>query len=126
MAQSSQADFVPSQLSAVFGCERMLLCMRGTKTFIREWRRAKGLTLVQLAERIGITHGQLSKVERGLRPYSQLLLEALARELGTDPASLLMRNPTDPDGIWSIWDQVPPTERPRAITILKALTRTGT
>lgn len=100
--------------------------MAGTKTFIREWRQYRRLTLVQLAERIGITHGQLSKVERGLRPYSQPMLEKLAEELGTEPASLLMRNPTDPEGIWSIWDQVPPTERQRAITILRALTRTGT
>lgn len=114
------------ELSAVCGVGRILARMRGTKTFIREWRRYRRLTLVQLAERVGITHGQLSKVERGLRPYAQPLLEKLAEELGTDPASLLMRNPTDPEGIWSIWDQVPATERPRALTILRALTRTGT
>lgn len=105
---------------------RILLCMRGTKTFIRQWRRHRRLSLVQLAERVGISHGQLSKVERDKRPYSQPLLEKLAEELGTDPASLLMRDPTDPEGIWSIWEQVPATERPRALTILKALTRTGT
>lgn len=101
--------------------------MRGTKrTFIREWRQHRRLTLEKLAERVGITHGALSKIERGLRPYSQALLEALADELGTDPASLLMRDPTDPEGIWSIWEQVPPVDRARAISVLKALTRTGT
>lgn len=102
------------------------LCMHGTKrTYIREWRQHRELTLEKLAERIGITHGALSKIERGQRPYSQALLEALAGELGTDPASLLMRNPGDPEGIWSIWDRVPPADRPRAINVLKALTRTG-
>jgi transcriptional regulator with XRE-family HTH domain len=101
--------------------------MSGTKrTYIREWRQYRALTLEKLAERIGITHGALSKIERGIRPYSQALLEALAEELGTDPASLLMRNPADPEGIWSIWEQVPPSDRARAIDVLKALTRTGT
>ena len=105
---------------------RILLCVSGTKTKIRQWRQYRGFTLVQLAERVGITHGQLSKVERGIRPWGQPLLEILAEELGTDPVSLLMRDPTDPEGIWSIWDQVPQTERPRALSILKAFTRTGT
>lgn len=104
-----------------------LVCMRGTKrTFIREWRKHRRLTLEKLAERVGITHGNLSRIERGLRPYGQPLLEALAEELRTDPASLLMRNPLDPEGLWSIWDQIPPTERPRAIEVLRAFTRTGT
>jgi transcriptional regulator with XRE-family HTH domain len=117
---------VPAEVSALLKSGRILLCMSGTKTKIREWRRYRRLTLVQLAERVGITHGQLSKVERDMRPWGQPLLEKLAEELGTDPASLLMRDPTDPEGIWSIWDQVPPTERPRALSILKAFTRTGT
>lgn len=101
--------------------------MAGTKRiFLREWREHRGLTLVQAAERVGVTHGFLSKVERGKRNYTQELLEALAEAYRTDPASLLMRNPTDPEGIWSIWDQIPPSERPRAIDVLRALTRTGT
>ena len=125
-AHYGQVPFVPAEVSAGIMPERILLCMSGTKHFIREWRRYRGLSLVQLAERVGITHGQLSKVERGKRPWGEPLLEKLAEELGTDPASLLMRDPTDPEGIWSIWDQVPPTERPRALSILKAFTRTGT
>lgn len=95
------------------------------RTFIREWRKYRGLTLERLGARVGLTHGALSKIERGLRHYNQLQLEALADALNTDPASLLMRNPLDPDGIWTVWDQIPPTERARAIEVLRALTRTG-
>lgn len=54
------------------------------------------------------------------------MLEAFATALDTDPASLLTRNPLDPDGVWTVWDQIPPIDRPRAIEVLKALARTGT
>jgi transcriptional regulator with XRE-family HTH domain len=91
------------------------------KTFIREWRTAKALTQERLAEHVGMTHGNLSKIERGLQPYDQPTLEALAVVLETDTASLLMRNPTDPDGIWTVWDKVPPEQRARVIEVIKAM-----
>lgn len=96
------------------------------RTFVREWRRSRGLTLVQLAERVGITHASLSRIERGLQPYSQPLLEAIAEALATDPASLLMRNPEDPEGIWSVWDQAKPGERRQIVELAKTLIKTGT
>jgi transcriptional regulator with XRE-family HTH domain len=110
--------------------KRVLGRFRGAKryrrTFIREWRQSRGLTLQQLANRIGMTHASLSRIERGLQPYSQPLLEALADALQTEPASLLMRNPTDPEGIWSIWDQAKPGERRQIVEIARTLIRTGT
>jgi len=99
---------------------------RHRRTFIREWRQSRGLTLEQLANRIGITHASLSRIERGRQPYSQPLLEALADALQTEPASLLMRNPTDPEGIWSVWDQAKPGERRQIVEIAKTLIKTGT
>ena len=95
-------------------------------TFIRQWREYRGLTLERLAERVGTTHASLSRIERGLQPYGQELLESLASALQTDVASLLMRDPTDPDGIWSIWDQAKPGERRQIVEIAKALIKTGT
>jgi hypothetical protein len=65
-------------------------------------------------------------LERGLRGYTQDMLEALAEALTTDPASLLMRDPSDPEAIWSIWDQAKPGERRRIVEVAKALIRTGT
>jgi transcriptional regulator with XRE-family HTH domain len=100
---------------------------------MREWRAHKGLTLEQAASRIGeatgsgFTHSQLSRIERGEQPYSQAILEAAADAYGTDPASLLMRNPQDPDGIWSIWDQAKTGEQRRIIVDLaKTVVKTGT
>lgn len=94
-------------------------------TFIREWRRYRNLTLERLADRLEVTPGNLSQLERGLIGYSQPLLEALANALGCSVADLLIRDPTDPEGIWSIWEGLKPAERHQAIEVLKALKRTG-
>lgn len=96
------------------------------KTFIREWRETRGLTLEQLADRVGTTHATLSRIERGKQPYSQALLEAIAEALQTDPPSLLIRNPQDPEGIWSIWDQAKPGEKKMIVDLARAVVKTGT
>ena len=97
---------------------------RAPAHFIREWRKAQDLTLEQLAERVGMTHGTLSRIERGKTAYTQPVLEALAEALGTDPASLIMRDPSKP-GIWDIWDQIPATERDQAIKVLEAFKKSA-
>lgn len=96
------------------------------KTFIREWRLAKDITLERLADRVGekiggFTHASLSRIERGLQPYSQPVLEAVAEALGVEPADLLVRNPADPEGIWSIWDNAKPGERKMIVDIAKTV-----
>jgi transcriptional regulator with XRE-family HTH domain len=91
------------------------------KTYIREWRHHRGLTLEQLAYRVGMTHASLSRVERGLQDYTQGLLEALAAELGTDAASLLMRDPTDSEALWSLWDIAQPGQKAQLLEIAKTL-----
>lgn len=91
------------------------------KTFIREWRQHRGLTLEQLADRLDMTPSHMSMLERGQRAYTQETLEAVAEALQTDAASLLMRNPTDPDAIWSIWDQAQPGERRQIVEVARAL-----
>lgn len=95
-------------------------------TFIRQWREFRGLTLEQLADRVETTHASLSRIERGRQPYSQALLEAIAEALQTDPPSLLMRNPQDPEGIWSVWDHAKPGERQMILDIAKTVVKTGT
>lgn len=99
---------------------------RRRNTFIRQWRKHRGLTLQKLADRLEMTPSHLSMLERGLRGYTQDMLEALSDALSTDPASLLMRDPTDPDAIWSIWDQAKPGERQQIVDVARALIRTGT
>ena len=101
-------------------------------TYIRAWRKHRGLTLAQLADRlsveleVAISEGQLSRIERGETPYSQDILEAVAAALRCEPADLIMRDPAQPDGIWSLLDSLKPGERLQAVEIIKALRRTGT
>ena len=97
---------------------------RFRRTYIREWRKHRELTLEQLAERLEMTASMVSMLERGQRGYTQETLEALANALRTDVPSLLMRDPSDPDAIWSIWDQAKPGERRQITEIAKTLIRT--
>jgi transcriptional regulator with XRE-family HTH domain len=103
------------------------------RTFIRQWREHRGLTLEQLAERVGtsigtgFTHASLSRIERGLQPYSQPILEAVAHALQTDAASLLMRDPGADEAIWSVWEQAKQGDRQKIVDIARTIVgRTGT
>jgi transcriptional regulator with XRE-family HTH domain len=92
-------------------------------TFIREWRKHRGLTLEQMADRLDMTSSHLSMLERGQRGYTQETLEAVAEALQTDAASLLMRNPSDPDTIWSLWDRAKPGEKRQIRDVAEALVK---
>jgi DNA-binding Xre family transcriptional regulator len=94
------------------------------KTFIREWRKHRGLTLERLADRIDMTASHLSMLERGERPYTQETLELIADALGTTASSLIMRNPND-DAIWSIWEQAQPGQRQMIVDIAKTVLKIG-
>jgi transcriptional regulator with XRE-family HTH domain len=91
------------------------------KTFIRQWRHHRGWTLQRLADRLDMTHSHFSMLERGKRGYTQDTLEKVAGALNTDVASLLMRAPTDPDDIWSIWDRAKPGQRKQIVEAARAI-----
>lgn len=63
---------------------------------IRALRRARGLTLVQLAGEAQLSHPFLSQLERGLARPSMVSLERIARALGSSQVELLA--PTDGAG----------------------------
>jgi len=108
--------------------------------FLREWREFRGKTLEQVAEAVEIigatknlgtkddlvypdsmTYVTLSRIENGRMPYRQQLLEILAEIYQTEPASLIMRNPKEPDAVYSIWENIPIEQRQTALTMLQAL-----
>lgn len=96
------------------------------RTYIRQWRTFRHLTLEQLAERLDMTASHLSMLERGQRGYTQETLEAIAHALQTSAASLIMRDPTDENDMWSIWDQAKPGERKTITEVARAVLKTGT
>lgn len=101
------------------------------KTFIREWRKDRNLTLEKLVERLAAmfqfetTSASLSRVEKGLQPYSQPLLEAIADALMCAPADLLTRVPGQDDEIRLVWSQLSPEKRKQALGIIKLLKETA-
>lgn len=97
-------------------------------TFIRAWRKHRGLSLEALAERVDMTHASLSRIERGEQPYNQDLLEVIAEALNCEVPDLLMRNPTDPEGMWSIWEKAKPGEKQQIVEVMKVIIggKTGT
>lgn len=95
------------------------------RIFLREWRKHRGLTQQQLADRLDIDRTIVSKTETGKLEYNQHFLEAAADALMCEPADLLVRDPTAPDPIWTIWDRIPAVEKPKAIAVLEALSNTS-
>ena len=96
--------------------------------YLKQWRLHRGLSQQQLADRLESSKGYISDLERGVRRYNQDLLEALAYALMCEPADLLMRDTTKEDAIWSIWESVPETDRPKVIEMIKVFSgkKTGT
>jgi len=65
---------------------------------IRRLRRARGLTLVQLAGEAELSHPFLSQLERGLARPSLVSLERIARALGTSQVEILAAADDDRPG----------------------------
>lgn len=71
------------------------------KHFIKQWREYRGLSLDRLSKRMEVEPGgdlilsamSLSRIERGLQPYSEELLHALADALACEPWELISVNP---------------------------------
>ena len=96
------------------------------RTFFKEWRLHRGLSQEQLADRLETSVASISRIESGTQPYTQDVLEALAEALNTDPASLIMRNPEEPEAMWSIWDQAKKAERQLIEELARSVVKTGT
>lgn len=105
------------------------------RTYIKEWREKRGLSLRRLAERLEetpggellISHASIGRIEKGQQPYSQPILEAIATALGVPTYMLLEVNP-DKDGdvidITLRLNKAPPELRDQAVSILNALLQT--
>lgn len=96
--------------------------------FLKEWRKYRGLTQDQLADRADLSKGFISNLESGGREYTQATLEQLAEALRCEPADLLMRDPSKADSLWSIYDALSPPERQQAVQLIRVITggKTGT
>ena len=102
------------------------------RTYLKEWRVKRGLSLRRLAERLEaapggdllISHTSIGRIEKGQQPYSQPILEAIADALGVSASMLLEVNP-DKDGdvidITLRLNKASPELRQQAVHVLEAL-----
>jgi transcriptional regulator with XRE-family HTH domain len=80
-------------------------------TFLIAWRKHRGMTVEAAADAIGVNKSTLSRIERGLSPYTQKVLENLALLYGCDPAELLIQDPREETNIIRLWDRATADQR---------------
>ena len=91
--------------------------------FLRAWRKHRGKTLEQVSEHLHMSHSQLSRIETFKQPYNQELLEALADLYMCDVVDLLIRDPSDEEGMWTIWEKAKPGQRQQIRDVAETLIR---
>jgi len=93
------------------------------KHFIREWRKHRGLTQQQLADRVEMTVSSINQIESYKQGLSDETLAALAYALGCENrGDLLSRDPNAPDyQAWQLIAGLKPEKQRQALKILRAL-----
>jgi transcriptional regulator with XRE-family HTH domain len=96
-------------------------------TYIRAWRDERGYTLDDMVGRmdvlgVKITGASLSRIERGIQPYSQDILEAIAEALNVTVAQLTEHNPKMPPAkIYDFLKHLNADEAKQADAVLRAM-----
>lgn len=91
------------------------------KTFFKAWRKKRGMTLEQAAEKAGMTPGNLSAMERGTQGYTQDGLEALADTYGVPPGWLTDVDPASVEDILPVWERAKPSDRKKIVDIARTI-----
>jgi len=93
--------------------------------FLKQWRKYRGYTQERMAEMIGMAPGYYSDIESGKRRYNQDHLEAFAVALRCDVPDLFVRDPTGPEAIWSIWEQLDAPARKQVTEIAQTFKKSA-
>lgn len=103
--------------------DRRMMIPKSTprRHYVREWRKFRGLTQEQLAERTPFTSGAISQLETGRTRYTQEMLEALAFALDCRPGDLLNRDPNKEGDVVDLFDGMTDDDKRRAILMIQAL-----
>ena len=94
---------------------------------IADMRRANGLTLQQLADRMGVSNQQVSHLEKGRRGLTVDWVERIAQALGCHPFDLLDAPPYDSDErekiLVELFRDLSPEQQKAFLAATAALTR---
>lgn len=83
------------------------------------------MSLETLASRVPMDKGNLSKVERGLLPYNQEMIERLSEALDVEPWALIGRDPSKDGKVIDMVARLNQAELAQAERMLEALFRTA-
>lgn len=120
----SQAKFAPDAVAVLAGSvHNTHMTNDDADTYLRQWRKHCGLTLEEAADRAGLSHSQLSRIERGQSDYTRSTLEALAAVYGCTPGDLVGRDPNEEVApVVDIWSRISVERRDQARQILETFT----
>lgn len=93
------------------------------KTFLREWRLFRDLSLEAVADMIEVDHSTLQRLEVGNSPYKQDMMEALAVVYMCSTTDLISVDPTKADSIAPVVAELrkaDPRVQKQAIAVLEA------
>ena len=97
------------------------------RNHLKAWRKFRGMTQEDLAEKVGTTGAVISNLETSARGLSDKWLRRLAPALGTRPGILLDYAPDELDNdVLATWADVPKESRDQALAVLRTFRRTGT
>jgi len=98
------------------------------KHYIREWRLHRKLSLRKLADRMEVepgvpltSHANIDRIEKGVQPYTQEILEAIAVALDVTVLDLLSVNPAKNGEIVDLLNALSPENKEAAMKMLKSL-----
>lgn len=101
------------------------------KTFIKAWRKHRGLSLRRLADRLeihgpgeSISHASLGRIENGKQPYSQPIIEALANALDCSVTDLLSVDPKKDGEVVDLLRMIRERDLKMVREVIKALPKT--
>ena len=97
------------------------LGMQPIPLHLKGWRVHRTLSQERLAEMIGTTKATISRIENRKQNWDQAFLQAAADALRCEPRDLMIRDPSQPNALWTIYDQLSAPEREQAIRLITAL-----
>lgn len=101
--------------------------------YIREWRKAKGLSLRRLADRLEVTPGgepllsyvSLGRIEKGEQPFNEETIDAIAEALGVTRLMLLEIHPEREGALIELFKRLPEKDQEHARRYLETLARSA-
>ncbi len=87
---------------------------------LKELRKNAKLTQVQLAEKAGVDHSTIAKIERGQRGATRAMISRVAKALSVSEAALF-NSDEDYSQVILMIEQLPGDLRPRAIRAIQAV-----